>query len=77
MMTTDQRLGILFQLYQSLLVVVLAPLLTGWVNQQGCNEIAPIAYSSRQSLRALMQAQFQLCSRYVRFGVQFYHCHGG
>jgi formate hydrogenlyase subunit 4 len=33
MMTTEQTLGILFQIYQSLLVVLLAPLLTGWVNQ--------------------------------------------
>ncbi len=30
---SNQALGILFQLYQSLLVVLLAPLLTGWVNQ--------------------------------------------
>ena len=29
----DQSLGILLQIYQSLLVVALAPLLTGWVNQ--------------------------------------------
>jgi formate hydrogenlyase subunit 4 len=33
MMSTNQALGILFQVYQSLLVVLLAPLLTGWVNQ--------------------------------------------
>ena len=33
MMSSDQALGILFQIYQSLLVVLLAPLLTGWVNQ--------------------------------------------
>ena len=33
MTNMDQTLGILFQLCQSLLVVVLAPLLTGWVNQ--------------------------------------------
>jgi len=30
---TNLALGILFQLYQSLLVVLLAPLLAGWVNQ--------------------------------------------
>jgi len=33
MMTMNQTLGILLQFFQSLLVVLLAPLLTGWVNQ--------------------------------------------